>query len=405
MSRILLLMVVVLWMCRSVAPSLGRPLDMSQGAGVFFGGLLLVVLFMGLWSRVLARHVRGGNLNRSLRRFHSSMTVARVLIPVWFGIAIFGLGWGDLVARFMGPLDRWPVELPGMFIGTLPAFAAWMALWWAQFPADRALREQSLLIQLDENLPVHAPPRFWDYFIANVRLQLLFTVVPVALIILIHDVAALALWRWWGMDLRSGSAQHEAAIELLVQLVSVGLVVLFAPEVLRRVLHTQRLPDSPLRRRLEELCRRTGLRYRDILLWRTNNNMSNAAVMGLIPRMRFILLSDVLLETMSDRQIEAVFAHEVGHVKHWHMGWYVVLVATVVLLLAGPGQLVSDQLDKLHRPAWLSSDVVGIIGALAGFGGFFLVFGYLSRWFERQADVFAARTIEQSEPPAARHQF
>src|SRR4051812_32156957 len=123
--------------------------------------------------------------------------------------------------------------------------------------------------------------------------------------------------------------------------------------------------------------------------------MGNAAVMGLVPQMRYILLSDVLLETMTDDQIEAVFAHEIGHVKHWHMGWYVVLVATLLLLFFGPGQLISNRIDQMVRPpAWLNKEMIGTIGAVAGFGGFFLIFGYLSRWFERQADVYAARIME-----------
>jgi STE24 endopeptidase len=390
-SRILLLAIIVLWMSRSIAPSPPFP----HGTMIFLGGLLLVVLFMGLWSRTLARTVRGDNLHRSLNRFHHSMLFARLLIPIWFGVAIFALGWPHAISRMLGPVRRWPIELPGMILGTFPAILAWMGLWWAQYPADRALREQSLMIQLNEDLPIHAPPGFWSYFISNLRLQVLFTFVPIALIILLHDIAALILLKFAHIDLRNIAAGGaEANIELILELGSIAIVMIFAPELLRRVLHTQRLPDSNLRTRLEALCVRTGMRYRDILLWRTNHNMGNAAVMGLLPRMRYILLSDVLLETMTDQQIEAVFAHEIGHVKHWHMGWYVVLIATIVLVIFGPAQMIGTQLDKWHRPAWLNDDLItGIIGI----GGFMLVFGYLSRWFERQADVFAARTIQQEQ--------
>ena len=406
MSRILLLLVIVLWMCRTQVPSFQRPMGYSQGAGLFVAGLLLVVLFMGLWSRVLARHVRGETLHRSLQRFHKSMFVARLLIPVWFGVAIFALGWGELVSRMLGPIDRWPVDLPGVIVGTMPAFLAWMALWWAQFPADRALREQSTIIALNEGLPVRSPPTFWSYFSANVRLQVLFTVVPVALIILAHDLASLGLWQWGRVDLRSPvpPTSKIMMIELGVQLASIGLVVFFAPEVLRRVLHTQPLPDSPLRRRLEELCRRTGLEYREILLWKTNYYVCNAAVMGLTRRMRYILLSDMLIETMTDRQIQAVFAHEIGHVKHWHMGWYVVLFATLLLACFGPGQLLDEQLNRLPLPAWASMDALKGAVAFMGIAGFFMLFGYVSRSFERQADLFAARTMQALDsPPAPMH--
>ena len=38
------------------------------------------------------------------------------------------------------------------------------------------------------------------------------------------------------------------------------------------------------------------LRFRDILLWPTHNRIANALVMGVMPRFRYVLLSDLLLE-------------------------------------------------------------------------------------------------------------
>jgi len=70
------------------------------------------------------------------------------------------------------------------------------------------------------------------------------------------------------------------SLEIAAWVLSASVVFLFAPEILRRVLRTERLGNSPLRRRLDDLCRRTGIRYRDILLWKTDHNMGNAAVMG-----------------------------------------------------------------------------------------------------------------------------
>jgi STE24 endopeptidase len=388
--------VIVIWMCRQAAPGARMPMTLYQGATLFVAGLLLVVLFAGLWSRVLARNVRGGNLYRSLQRFQRAMWFSRLLIPVWFAFAIFVLGWGTFVERIMQPINRFPIELPGLILGTLPAFAAWVGLWWAQFPADRALREQNSLVVFEEDLPVHAPPRFWDFFVANLRLQVLFTIVPVTLIILLHDIAAMIFWSTTRMELRSSaSGGPDSGVELLIQLGAITLVVLFAPEILRRVLHTESLAPSPLRTRLEELCRRTGLRYSDILLWRTNNVMGNAAVMGLIPQMRYILLSDVLLETMTDQQIEAVFAHEIGHVKHWHMGWYVVIVVTMMLVFSGVDDLLLAVTQHSPDLKWLRGDIYGAVALPCAFAGFLLMFGWLSRRFERQADVYAARTIQR----------
>jgi STE24 endopeptidase len=375
-----------------------RPLvGLNLGVGLFLGVFLLLVLAMGLWGRMLARHVRAHDLHRSIARFNRMMLVARMAIPAWFAVGLFALGWGWAVRLAMGSANAWPVELPAVLLGTLPAFLAWMGLWWSQYPADRALREQSLLIQLDQNLPIHRPPGFWTYLGAHLRLQLLFTIVPVLLILLARDIVAVALRQF---ELTRDIAPHLEGGMMIAAALGVFVI---APEILKRVLHTQPLPASPLRRRLENLCRRNGLRYRDILLWHTENNMGNAAVMGIIPRVRYILLSDLLLETMTDEQIEAVFAHEVGHIVHRHMSWYVVFIAILMLLLAGPGMLIGQWITTASLPAWLPPE---LLLTLLGAGFFLIVFGSLSRRFERQADVFAARSIQANQDPGpARNPF
>jgi len=334
------------------------------------------------WSHLLSRRVTRNNLNASLRRFGRVLMAARFFVPAWFAVGLFELGWAEfarvLVQRAFGPL-----QLPSVLLGTLPPFVAWMGLWWSQYPADRSLREQSLLDELEADLPVHAPPTFRTYFLSNLRLQLLFTAVPILAIIGIRDLIAAVLRGWTG-------PQAEFATMLL----STGLVFVLAPEILRRVLQTQPLPDSPLRRRLEALCRRVGMRYRDILLWHTDNNMGNAAVMGIIPPVRYILLSDLLLERMDDEQIEAVFAHEVGHVVHRHMAWYVVVILIFMLVIVAVGQFVPDPPPAI---AGIPESVIkDVLLPVAAFLGFLVYFGFLSRRFERQADVYAARIIERN---------
>jgi len=383
-SRFLILFLFLIWTAwpgdRAESPAL--PWGETW---LFLGVFALIVLLLGVWSRVLARRLTGRNLHRSVTRFNHAIFAARLAIPVWFGVGVFVLGWGTVVQHLLGPLGYWPAQLPGAALGTLPAVLAWMGLWWSQFPADRALREQSLLALLDEGLPVHAPPGFWDYFRSNLRLQLLFTLVPVALILLARDVMVITLWKT-----RVAGPPTEM-IDGIVSLVAALLVLLFAPEVLRRVLHTQPLPASPLRDRLEALCRRSNLRYREILLWHTENNMGNAAVMGLLPRVRYILLSDLLLESMRDEQIEAVFAHEVGHVVHRHLGWYIVFFVILLLAASGASTTLAAHLPVLQLPAWLPQE---LLVTTISVGAFMVTFGFISRKFERQADVFAARTIE-----------
>jgi STE24 endopeptidase len=419
-SRVILLILFILWIAwdenlpRQLLGTLSDsdivryPLGPQAGAAAFLAGYVLLVLAMGLWSRLLARRVSDVNFHRSLRRFNKTMGLARAMVPAWFAVGLYLLGWHSTVETAVQTMTALPnadgsagwqrffdalatCKAPASIAGTLPAFLTWAALWWSEYPANRALREQNLLLQLEQDIPIHSPPRFWSYFASNLRLQLLFVLAPIVSLMILRDLVAFA----WA--LRTGDKPPEW-LELAVSVGSFAIVFLLAPVLLTRVLKTEPLPGGTLRRRLEGMCREHGLMYRDILLWHTQSNMGNAAVMGIIPRLRYVLLSDLLLETMTDEQIEAVFAHELGHIVYRHMIWYVVFLTTLLLAIGGPGgQLYDFLLPRLithperHEAliATLSQVMMG-----AGVATFFILFGFVSRRFERQADVFAARVME-----------
>jgi STE24 endopeptidase len=303
---------------------------------------------------------------------------------------VFALGWGRLVQMMLGPISTWPVQMPGAIIGVLPPILAWVGLWWAQFPADRALREQRLLLRFDNDEPIYRPPPLWSYLLANLRLQVLFTAVPILLILGLHDVIMLTLWRGFDWNV------EQSAAEGLVTFISAMCVFLIVPEVLVRVLPTQTLPPSPLRDRMEAMCHAHRLKFRDVLIWKTDSRIANALVMGVIPQFRYVLLSDLLLQEMRDEQVEAVFAHELGHVVHRHMIWYLVFMKVLILVLAVIALVLEAQQKNLQLPDWMPIDLVM---TLIGFTGFVVAFGYVSRRFERQADVFAARTLQRDLAP------
>lgn len=373
----MIFMIWMLWRPES-APSTAH---LSLRIGLFFGFYAVLVLTLGLWSRFLARQVETDNLHRSVGRFNRMVHFARWLVPVWFGFGTFLLGWGDVMQLLFPPVQQgepvsWMgLHSPTVLLGILPGIVTWMGLWWAQFPADRALREQNLLNQLEADLPLIAPPRFWDYFQSNFRMQVLFICLPLLLIVAMRDLVS----RAWML---SGFPTTETS-EAIISVSASAIVFVLAPSILRRVLNTIPLPDSPLRRRLVSMARRSGMKYREILLWQTNNNVCNAAVMGLFAPVRYVLLTDALLETMTDEQIEAVFAHEMGHVVHRHMVWYVIFF---ILCMCGLG--------CLEKSLALNFRYGQELFALIGVGGLFWAFGFVSRQCERQADVYAARLME-----------
>jgi len=341
----------MIWMSRSATPGVDGPLYVSSrrvGVAIFLGVYLEMVVGLRLWSVRLARRIGGRGLGRSMDRFNRAMEIAKYFVPVWLGVAVYGgLQWGGAVDHLTRFLNHGPfrgLEFPQLVIGVGPALLAWIGLWWADYPAERAFREQSMVLDIDQGLSVHEPPSFATVFQNNFRLQILFMLGPVLMILLSHDLVTLLL--------AVSHVRHADNLGMATMPIVAGLIYLFGPELLRRAVPTERLPDSPIRRRLENLCRRAKIRYRDILVWKTSNSLGNAMVMGLFPRVRYILMSDLLLERMTDDQIEAVFAHEMGHVVHRHLWWIVAYLVLFFGVAAGP--LKVEALRAALRGGWLS---------------------------------------------------
>jgi STE24 endopeptidase len=75
------------------------------------------------------------------------------------------------------------------------------------------------------------------------------------------------------------------------------------------------------------------------------------------------------------------------------MAWLVVFIVVLMLFNLGGGAWVTRWMNE----AGLSSEAAqGVVIGLTYLFKFLLLFGFVSRRFERQADVFAARTMELS---------
>src|SRR6188768_1120147 len=141
MSRLLLLSILVLWMCPrdNVQPILR---DQTAAITLFFGLYAAVVIFMAVWSRLLARKVADGRLGRKLDRYNLGNDLARYFVPLWFAAGMFALGWGEIAGGWLAGLTPAGVSASwrsngepywrvlGLLVGTAPALLAWMGLWW-----------------------------------------------------------------------------------------------------------------------------------------------------------------------------------------------------------------------------------------------------------------------------------
>jgi len=295
----------------------------------------------------------------------------------------------DWAARVRG----WPIV--GSIFGLdellmlSPFFLAIILAWIVLYPADRAVRQVSLELRLWASAPTRPVWGMRPYLSFMLRHHVLIILVPMVPIVAANDFVNKV-----GSRIRQATGLAWADQALLVLIA--GLVFLAAPVMLRAVWHTRPLPPGALRARLENLCRRIGLTYREILIWESDGMIVNAAVMGILRPVRYILLSDGLLEMMDDQRIEAVFGHEAGHIKQRHMQFYLLFAVLSMLVVGGMTELVVWQWPELLRDRSLTQDYLQV-GAMVSIVLVWLFgFGVVSRRFEWQADLFGARSVTPS---------
>ena len=360
------------------------------------GGRALEVTIAALAAIAAATHLyvrRQGRLmdrrgsGRAILRAERAVTAARVGGVVVHAAGVLVLGTLDEIRGWIGD---W--VLVDEALCAIPPVLLFVAGWWSLYPIDRRVREAILLRHLDEGRIVHPLPTRGAFVLTQARHQLALVLLPVLLIFAWGEGAERALAAWGGLGRRPAwvDADLWARLRVLVlpavQLVGVAGVFALAPFILRRVWDTVRLGPGELRDALTDLCDAARVRVRDLLVWRTGGTMINGAVVGLVGRMRYILLTDALLESLTPGQVRAVTAHEVGHVRRGHMAW---LAAGVLAAIFGAA-LGADLLVRWADPGGAVRVAVQGAGTVLSLAFGLLVFGHASRRFEWQADAFAA---------------
>jgi len=148
-------------------------------------------------------------------------------------------------------------------------------------------------------------------------------------------------------------------------------------------------PGSIIKHELLRFMKRQGFEVRDILIWPTGNLAVNAAFLGLSRRSRYIIFTDTMLKTFSLEELEAVMAHELGHGKHRHILLYLIFSAAFIFGIS--------LIEKLFFPLADPGDIIETGAVLIGPAillYWWLVFGFLSRRFEMEADFYGAGAVE-----------
>jgi STE24 endopeptidase len=305
------------------------------------------------------------------------------LIGGWL-VVLYYLGWGQVAREDAGLLGAFPgaeaVQFTPLLIG--------LVLCWSRFYEFEGLSYELL----------HPDDRFisvWEYVAFQARHNLLLVVPPLLFLLCVRAVfLAFPLL--------------ERLDNLLIIMTCVLLVaaLVCVPVILRLFLGLRPMPPGPLRSQLEAAARRCGFRFNDVLVWDTRGTVANAMVSGAVPWVRYVILTDLLIDKLTPAEVEAVFGHEVGHIKHHHMLLYVLFFLGSLVTLMGLWKYAETTLAQANvqaylrehlpdAPTWLETGQVmagpALLVLLAAY--IFCVFGFLSRRCERQADLFGCRTV------------
>ncbi|KPJ98390.1 MAG: hypothetical protein AMJ60_08410 [Desulfobacterales bacterium SG8_35] len=242
-----------------------------------------------------------------------------------------------------------------------------------------------------------------EFVISNIKLNL-----PIILPWLIINFLAdfLKILPFPLSRMLASSAWGETVLFLLFFML---LAVIF-PALIKNLWDCRPMPAGPARDHMEKFCRQQNFKYSDIMLWPLyEGKMLTAGVMGVSKKYRYVLITPALLEALSPYEIEAVLAHEIGHVKKYHLQLYLALFLGFGLVA---GLITSPLLYQLLNSN-IFYQVINFAGidpeAALAFSGtapmfiimlvyFRYVFGFFMRNFERQADLAVFKALGDSTP-------
>jgi len=277
----------------------------------FFIFLLLLWLIFALFcrygfSRILGSYARSdtpvsqGQLSTAFQRMTARLSILSI---VFFAILLYLLN-----------LKYWLLKVPGFTaLSILPGLAAitvflvfLATVWYFGYETYRRF--------------FRGPLTRWGYITSQVKLNVPI-IFPWALITLCYDILSLLTWPSLRRIYESATGQFLFFTLFLI------LLVIFLPPLIKYFWGCSPLPESEKRERIEDFFKAQEFRYREILRWPLlEGRIMTAGVMGLVPRFRYILITDSLLEVLSVEEPKAVMGHEIGHIHYKHLLFYILFV-------------------------------------------------------------------------------
>ncbi|MBL7175825.1 MAG: M48 family metalloprotease [Desulfobacteraceae bacterium] len=227
---------------------------------------------------------------------------------------------------------------------------------------------------------------------------------PWLILSIVYDLISMSPWSGPGSFLGSPEGQ------MVFFAVFLCVLMVFIPSLIQYWWGCKPFEPSDKVRELKTFLHTKRFRYRNLLRWPIfEGRMMTAGIMGIIPRYRYILVTDSLMEILSIDELKAVMAHEVGHAKYRHLLFYLLFFLGYMVLSYGLFDLFfyffaaqpffMNELGKGESHVlnifYLALSLPILITMLVYFR---YVMGFFMRHFERQADTYSAVIMGSPRP-------
>ncbi len=354
---------------------------------LFFLGLLLTfVLIVWLRFRHIERRLFRAPFHRLDHQYTTTLTRLSILAILLFAVDIYLLDLGALFSDI--PLfNVFPTAEAVLFLGLFIFYLA--IIWGIGHRVYRQLYAATITRR--------------SYVASNISFA-----VPVLLPWLVLSTVADLIHLLPYRPAREFLTTTEG--EIIYFLVFLFAVAVLGPLLIQKFWRCKPVGPGYERHRIERLCQKAGLEYADILYWPIfGGRMITAGVMGLVKRFRYILVTEALLSYLKPEEVEAVIAHEIGHIKRYHLLFYLFFFVGYMLISYASFDLIVYALvymepfyGVIQEAGFDQATVTSVFLSLLIIAIFLIyfrfIFGYFMRNFERQADTYVYKLFASAQP-------
>ncbi|MBC2715677.1 MAG: M48 family metalloprotease [Desulfobacteraceae bacterium] len=354
---------------------------------LFFLGLAaFFFIFTWMQFKKIEQRIDQASLRSLDHLFHTVLTRQSILALLIYAIDIYALKISHFLYHI--PLFKKIPTLEALIFLTL--FIAYLSIvWWCAYNSFTKIYQNGLSRK--------------DYVLSNISFSIP-VILPWLFLSVTSDIINILPFETPKRFLISTEGQ------IIYFMFFLFIISIIGPVLIQKFWGCRPLRFGAIRHRIESLCRKANMPYRDIMVWPLfGGRMITAGVMGLIRQFRYILVTPALMRHLDPSEIDAVIAHEIGHIKKNHLSFYLAFFAGYLVVTFTALDLILYAIiyaeatygfinSSSSAYATLSSISFSLFMIILFLVYFRYIFGYFMRNFERQADLYAYSMMGDAQP-------